>query len=214
MPTTFHDVVSYPGSVMTSANLTWDPQTSTHPSFLYGAIVPTGSEWGGIFVASPNSRLTKLFPSSGARRVRLWMGLHFSLDDPLHFPQPFDQNRGHLACIPRCNYPHLTSLFCTLYNPLPSADAFRMTESIARLMVHEDLKMYEDLVAELQKDILAADMSIIILSPLPDLTLPVGINSSRNTLHLCSTSYHTFAYHYHTKNQSLLRPYSSEPALS
>ncbi|KAJ3725174.1 hypothetical protein C8R42DRAFT_640081 [Lentinula raphanica] len=49
-------------------------------------------------VTSPNSDV--LFaPPLGPRRVRLRRDLHFSHDDPLFYPQPFDELRPHLPLI-------------------------------------------------------------------------------------------------------------------
>ncbi|KAJ3832158.1 hypothetical protein F5878DRAFT_666822 [Lentinula raphanica] len=51
-----------------------------------------------ILVSSPNSNVL-FYPSSSSRRVRLRRDLHFSHDDPLFYPQPFDELRPHLPLI-------------------------------------------------------------------------------------------------------------------
>ncbi|KAJ3832416.1 hypothetical protein F5878DRAFT_496897, partial [Lentinula raphanica] len=49
-------------------------------------------------VSSPNTNV--LFdPPLLSRRVRLRRDLHFSHDDPLFYPQPFDEHRPHLPLI-------------------------------------------------------------------------------------------------------------------
>ncbi|KAJ3817238.1 hypothetical protein F5880DRAFT_1438979, partial [Lentinula raphanica] len=51
-----------------------------------------------ILVSSPNSNVL-FYPSSSSRRVRLRRDLHFSHDNPLFYPQPFDELRPHLPLI-------------------------------------------------------------------------------------------------------------------
>ncbi|KAJ3766468.1 hypothetical protein EV361DRAFT_777463, partial [Lentinula raphanica] len=49
-------------------------------------------------ITSPNAEV--LFnPPSGSRRVRLRKDLHFSHDDPLYYPQPFNEHHPHLPLI-------------------------------------------------------------------------------------------------------------------
>ncbi|KAJ3966182.1 hypothetical protein EV361DRAFT_936342 [Lentinula raphanica] len=85
------------------ANYSLHPELLTRFSDPAFVMQPFDGQVGAILkndhlISSPNS--TVLFaPPLGPRRVRLRRNLHFSHDDPLFYPQPFDEERPHLPLI-------------------------------------------------------------------------------------------------------------------
>ncbi|KAJ3709985.1 hypothetical protein C8R42DRAFT_729717 [Lentinula raphanica] len=81
-----------------------------------GAVLPND-----YLISSPNSNVLYAPPLS-SRRVRLRRHFHFSHDDPLFYPQPFDETRPHLPLIrtpsPDPNHPFAAAWL------IPSAEDF------------------------------------------------------------------------------------------